>query len=110
MNSIINEILANKKFTDTRIGTDSLREFSNGNTLPLLGTPHGLNYFAVQTDGRSSWFFNPNEREFQGFRLTHQPSPWMEDFSYMTILPFSKDLDTEYQKVYYDTKNLLLDQ
>lgn len=103
MNSIINEILANKKFTDTRIGTDSLREFSNGNTLPLLGTPHGLNYFAVQTDGRSSWFFNPNEREFQGFRLTHQPSPWMEDFSYMTILPFSKDLDTEYQKVYYDT-------
>lgn len=104
MNSIINEILANKKFTDTRIGTDSLREFSNGNTLPLLGTPHGLNYFAVQTDGRTSWFFNPNEREFQGFRLTHQPSPWMEDFSYMTILPFSKDLDTEYQKVYYDTK------
>ena len=103
MNSIINEILANKKFTDTRIGTDSLREFSNGNTLPLLGTPHGLNYFAVQTDGRSSWFFNPNEKEFQGFRLTHQPSPWMEDFSYMTILPFSKDLDTEYQKVYYDT-------
>lgn len=103
MNSIINEILANKKFTDTRIGTDSLREFSNGNTLPLLGTPHGLNYFSVQTDGRSSWFFNPNEKEFQGFRLTHQPSPWMEDFSYMTILPFSKELDTEYQKVYYDT-------
>lgn len=103
MNSIINDILANKKFTDTRIGTDSLREFSNGNTLPLLGTPHGLNYFAVQTDGRNSWFFNPNEKEFQGFRLTHQPSPWMEDFSYMTILPFSKDLDTEYKKVYYDT-------
>ena len=31
--------------------------------------------------------FNPNDRTFQGFRLTHQPSPWMGDFSSFVMTP-----------------------
>lgn len=79
------------KFTDTRVGTDSIYEFSNGNTLPYTGEPFGSNYFCVQTKKEAgSWWFNPNHITFEGFRITHQPSPWMGDFSSFTILPSNK--------------------
>ncbi|MDT2816668.1 GH92 family glycosyl hydrolase [Vagococcus lutrae] len=73
---------------DTRQGTDNQYTFSNGNALPYTGVPFGMNYFVPQTAGeRGSWFFNPNDRTFQGFRLTHQPSPWMGDFSSFVMTP-----------------------
>ncbi|MEI5994396.1 GH92 family glycosyl hydrolase [Candidatus Enterococcus mansonii] len=75
---------------DTRHGTDNQASFSNGNCLPYTGVPFGMNYFAPQTNGENgSWWFNPRDRTFQGFRLTHQPSPWMGDFSYLVLLPFN---------------------
>lgn len=91
------------KFTDTRIGTDSIYEFSNGNTLPLTGVPFGMNYISVQTNKKGgSWWFNPNHDSFEGFRLTHQPSPWMGDFSSFTILPTT---NSDIEKIKYDTKD-----
>ena len=98
MNFIAENILKDNRFTDTRIGTNSKYEFSNGNTLPLTGVPHGQNYFAVETSSeKGSWWFNPYERRFEGFRLTHQPSPWMGDFSHMTILPYGENEEVNYQ-------------
>lgn len=83
------------KFTDTRVGTDSVYPYSTGNTLPYTGVPFGMNYFAVQTSKTSgSWWFNPNKTTFEGFRLTHQPSPWMGDFSSLTILPARENIDS----------------
>lgn len=80
-------------FIDTRHGTDNQHSFSNGNCLPYTGVPFGMNYFAPQTNGdNGSWWFNPRDRVFQGFRLTHQPSPWMGDFSYLVMLPFNGKL------------------
>lgn len=78
---------------DTRHGTDNQHSFSNGNCLPYTGVPFGMNYFAPQTNGdNGSWWFNPRDRVFQGFRLTHQPSPWMGDFSYFVMQPFNGKL------------------
>lgn len=75
---------------DTRIGTENHHAFSKGNALPYTGVPFGMNYFAPQTDGtKGSWWFHPETETFQGFRVTHQPSPWMGDFSSMLISPFS---------------------
>ena len=75
---------------DTRHGTANQHSFSNGNCLPYTGVPFGMNYFAPQTtDQKGSWFFHPEDRVFQGYRLTHQPSPWMVDFSHMVMTPFS---------------------
>lgn len=69
-------------------GTESARRFSNGNTLPLTSLPHALASFAPQTDSsRGSWFYHPKDRSFEGIRLTHQPSPWMGDFSYFCFMP-----------------------
>ncbi|WP_332248488.1 glycoside hydrolase domain-containing protein [Brochothrix campestris] len=73
---------------DTRQGTDNQATYSNGNCLPYTGVPFGMNHFVVQTaDTRGSWFFNPNDRTFQGIRLSHQPSPWMGDFSQLLLSP-----------------------
>lgn len=71
---------------DTRHGTANQHSYSNGNTLPYTGVPFGANYFAPQTtDQHGSWWFHPEDRVFQGFRLTHQPSPWMGDFSHLLL-------------------------
>lgn len=74
---------------DTRHGTNNTREFSNGNCLPYTGVPFGMNYFAPQTRSTDSWWFNPEDTTFQGFRLTHQPSPWMGDFSQLLLTPIT---------------------
>lgn len=75
---------------DTRLGTKNNFRFSNGNTLPLTGAPFAMNFFTVQNDGsQGSWFFDPDSRRFEGFRVTHQPSPWMGDFQHLQILPIS---------------------
>ncbi|MCT1796831.1 GH92 family glycosyl hydrolase [Helcococcus kunzii] len=107
MNNKFLEQFRKYKFTDTRIGTDSIYEFSNGNTLPMTGVPFGLNYVAVQTNKEGgSWWFNPNHLKFEGFRITHQPSPWMGDYSSFTILP-SKDESTKERKYnFVDSKFL----
>ncbi|WP_242542389.1 GH92 family glycosyl hydrolase [Enterococcus sp. DIV1298c] len=75
---------------DTRHGTANQGTFSNGNCLPYTGVPFGMNYFAPQTnDQKGSWWFHPEDRTFQGYRLTHQPSPWMGDFSHFLMTPIS---------------------
>lgn len=78
---------------DTRHGTANQHSFSNGNCLPYTGVPFGMNYFSVQTSyERGSWWFHPEDHIFQGYRLTHQPSPWMGDFSHLLLTPFSGEL------------------
>lgn len=75
---------------DTRHGTANQHSFSHGNCLPYTGVPFGMNYFGVQTtDQKGSWWFHPEDRTFQGYRLTHQPSPWMGDFSHLLLTPVS---------------------
>ena len=32
------------------------------------------------------------DRTFQGYRVTHQPSPWMGDFSHLLMTPVSGSL------------------
>lgn len=78
---------------DTRFGTASKHAFSRGNTLPYTGVPFGMNYFVPQTsDQEGSWFFNPHLPIFQGIRLTHQPSPWIGDYSWLLLTPVTGQL------------------
>lgn len=77
------------KTVDTRHGSLNQREFSNGNTLPYTGAPFGMNYFILQSSMTSNWFFNPTLPIFQGVRLSHQPSPWMGDYSALLMTPIT---------------------
>ncbi|EDT98621.1 antigen, cell wall surface anchor family [Streptococcus pneumoniae MLV-016] len=78
---------------DTRFGTASKHAFSRGNTLPYTGVPFGMNYFVPQTsDQDGAWFFDPHLPIFQGIRLTHQPSPWIGDYSWLLLTPVTSQL------------------
>lgn len=68
-------------------GTDSSGGFSRGNTLPLIARPFAMTDWTLQTgEGGWGWFFSPRERALQGIRATHQPSPWMGDYGYFTVM------------------------
>lgn len=78
---------------DTRHGTANQSTFSHGNCLPYTGFPWGMNYFSPSTGAaRGAWWFHPEDRTFEGYRITHQPSPWMGDFSHLTMTPVAGPL------------------
>ncbi|MCK1259496.1 GH92 family glycosyl hydrolase [Streptococcus uberis] len=78
---------------DTRLGTYNSHAFSNGNALPFTSYPFGMNAFALQTtDQNGNWWFNPYEPVYQGIRLSHQPSPWIGDFSQFLMTPIVDQL------------------
>ena len=75
---------------DTRFGTANDPDFSHGNCLPVTALPFAMNHFVPQTNGnRGSWWFHPDDRMLEGFRLTHQPSPWVGDFTTFIMQPIS---------------------
>ncbi|MDH6365182.1 putative alpha-1,2-mannosidase [Enterococcus sp. PF1-24] len=89
---------------DTRHGTANHYSFSHGNCLPYTGVPFGMNYFCPQTKEEERWWFHPEDHTFLGYRLTHQPSPWMADFSQLVLTPYSGNLvenDFEHVKSSY---------
>ena len=79
------------KYVNIKQGTKSSQRFSNGNTLPLVQRPFGFASFAPQTNSsRKSWFYHPEDKSFEGVRLTHQPSPWISDHGAIVIHPQSE--------------------
>ncbi len=78
------------KFSDyvnTKQGSASVHRFSNGNTLPLVQLPFGMAAFCPQTSNNLSWYYHPDNRSFEGIRLTHQPSPWIADYGAVCFMP-----------------------
>lgn len=75
-------------------GTRSSPDFSRGNTLPLLGRPFGLTYWAPETRP-GAWFFHPDDRRLAGLRATHQPSPWIGDYGNLSFLPQAGPLEID---------------
>lgn len=84
--------MSNLGYVNVKHGTDSNRRFSSGNTQPLTALPNSLSAFAPQTNGgNGTWFYHPKDRSIEGIRLTHQPSPWVGDFSHFCFMPQSGD-------------------
>lgn len=74
-------------------GTNSSYEYSRGNTLPIAALPFGMAHWTLQSHSDTPWFFRPDARRIQGFRCTHQLSPWLDDYGHATFLPFCGDVD-----------------
>ncbi len=75
-------------YVNTKQGSASVHRFSSGNTLPLVQLPFGMAAFCPQTaDGNIRWYYHPDNRSFEGIRLTHQPSPWIADYGAVCFLP-----------------------
>ncbi len=76
------------KYINIKQGSESVRRFSNGNTLPLIQLPFAMNAFCAQTSSEDEgWFFHPKARCLEGVRITHQPSPWISDYGTLIFMP-----------------------
>jgi predicted alpha-1,2-mannosidase len=75
-------------YVNPLMGTDSKPSLSNGNTFPAIGLPWGMNLWTPQT-GRmgDGWAYQYNADKINGFKQTHQPSPWMNDYGAFAIMP-----------------------
>jgi putative alpha-1,2-mannosidase len=62
------------------LGADSTHAFSRGNTLPIAAVPFGMAHWTLQSESRTPWMFQLAARRLQGFRCTHQLSPWLSDY------------------------------
>ncbi len=74
-------------------GTASTGDFSRGNTLPIAAMPFGMAHWTLQSFADTEWMFHPGVRRIQGFRSTHQLSPWLGDYGHAVFLPFSGKVD-----------------
>ncbi|MDR7131086.1 putative alpha-1,2-mannosidase [Algoriphagus sp. 4150] len=72
------------------VGTDSRPEFSNGNTYPAIALPWGMNFWSPQTGKMGDgWMYSFGAEKIRGFKQTHQPSPWMNDYGQFSIMPMT---------------------
>ncbi|MCQ6957496.1 GH92 family glycosyl hydrolase [Mucilaginibacter aquariorum] len=70
------------------MGADSKPLLSNGNTYPAIALPWGMNFWTPQTGKMGSgWQYTYNADKIVGFKQTHQPSPWMNDYGQFSIFP-----------------------
>jgi len=72
------------------VGSDSRPEFSNGNTYPAIALPWGMNFWSPQTGKMGDgWLYRYSADKIRGFKQTHQPSPWMNDYGQFAIMPIT---------------------
>jgi len=72
------------------MGTDSKGSLSNGNTYPAIGMPWGMNIWTPQTGKMGDgWQYTYAADKIRGFKQTHQPSPWMNDYGQFSLMPLT---------------------
>ena len=75
------------------MGTDSKPDLSNGNTYPAIALPWGMNFWTPQTGNMGDgWQYQYSADKIRGFKQTHQPSPWMNDYGQFAIMPITGKL------------------
>lgn len=84
-------------FVSTLVGTLSKHSLSTGNTYPAIAMPWGMNFWTPQT-GRmgDGWQYVYTEDKIRGFKQTHQPSPWINDYGQFSIIPMVSGPDHDF--------------
>src|SRR4028118_1468617 len=76
------------------MGTDSKPSLSNGNTYPAICVPWGMNFWTPQTGPMGNgWQYQYTADKIRGFKQTHQPSPWMNDYGMFSLMPVTKKMN-----------------
>ena len=80
-------------YVNPLVGTDSKPSMSNGNTYPAIAMPWGMNFWTPQTGKMGDgWAYTYAADKLRGFKQTHQPSPWMNDYGQFAIMPLTGKL------------------
>lgn len=81
------------EYVNPLMGTDSKPSLSNGNTYPSICVPWGMNFWTPQTGKMGDgWAYTYASDKIRGFKQTHQPSPWMNDYGQFSIIPVTGKL------------------
>lgn len=76
------------QYVNPLMGTQSSFELSAGNTYPVTALPWGMNFWTPQTGKMGDgWQYTYTANRIRGFKQTHQPSPWINDFGQFSLMP-----------------------
>ncbi|MEX2336118.1 MAG: GH92 family glycosyl hydrolase [Fulvivirga sp.] len=85
---MVEEVSEPVEWVNILMGTDSKPSMSNGNTYPAIAVPWGMNFWTPQTGPMGDgWAYTYDADRIRGFKQTHQPSPWMNDYGQFAIMP-----------------------
>ncbi len=75
-------------YVSTLVGTQSEYALSTGNTYPAVALPWGMNFWTAQTGTMGDgWTYRYDAHKIRGFKQTHQPSPWINDYGQFAVMP-----------------------
>ena len=81
------------EYVNPLMGTESSFELSAGNTYPAIARPWGMNFWTPQTGKMGDgWQYTYDAHQIRGFKQTHQPSPWINDYGQFAIMPIAGEL------------------
>lgn len=76
------------QYVNPLMGSQSSFELSTGNTYPAIARPWGMNFWTPQTGKMGDgWQYTYTANKIRGFKQTHQPSPWINDYGQFSIMP-----------------------
>lgn len=76
------------QYVNPLVGTQSSFELSTGNTYPAIARPWGMNFWTPQTGKMGDgWQYVYTATKIRGFKQTHQPSPWINDYGQFSLMP-----------------------
>ncbi|MDR0714967.1 MAG: GH92 family glycosyl hydrolase [Bacteroidales bacterium] len=77
-------------YVSTLVGTQSKHALSTGNTYPAIALPWGMNFWTPQTGKMGDgWAYTYDADKIRGFKQTHQPSPWINDYGQFAMMPLT---------------------
>jgi predicted alpha-1,2-mannosidase len=81
-------------YVNPLVGSDSEFTLSNGNTYPAIALPWGMNFWTPVTnpDIKNGWAYQYDAYKIRGFKQTHQPSPWINDYGAFALMPMNGKL------------------
>ena len=95
------------QYVNPLMGTQSSFELSTGNTYPAIARPWGMNFWTPQTGKMGDgWQYTYTANKIRGFKQTHQPSPWINDYGQFSIMPVTgkREFDEEKRASWFSHK------
>lgn len=80
-------------------GSQSKHSLSTGNTYPAIALPWGMNFWTPQTGTMGDgWAYTYDADKIRGFKQTHQPSPWINDYGQFSLMPVTGKAEFDQDK------------
>jgi predicted alpha-1,2-mannosidase len=82
-------------YVNPLMGSNSTHSLSHGNTYPAIAAPYGMTDWTpmTATDMADGWIYQYSATKITGFKATHEPSPWINDYGDFAIMPITSAKD-----------------